>query len=129
MPAPVNVHTSVVTTGQAVTTTSETVVATLAGLNVDRIQRRVGFGGLVNILVGTGGTSVTVRVRRGSVSGAVVGVAQGQAVAAGSTYSIAVDALDEPGEVAGATYVLTVAVAAATANSTVNYAHLAAVVY
>jgi hypothetical protein len=50
-------------------------------------------------------------------------------VAAGSNYSLAVQALDAPGEVAGATYVITVAVTAATGNSTVNYAHLGATVY
>jgi hypothetical protein len=50
-------------------------------------------------------------------------------VAAGSNYSLAVQALDAPGEVAGATYVFTVAVGAATGNSTVNYAHLGATVY
>jgi hypothetical protein len=49
--------------------------------------------------------------------------------AAGSTYSLGIDAYDQPGEVAGGIYVLTVAVAAATANSTVNYAHLNATIY
>jgi len=129
MPSPVNIYTATVTSSQSVTTTTETAVATMSRLNVDRIQRRIQFNGLVNITPGTGGTSVTLRVRRGSVGGTIVGVAQAQAVTAGSTYSIAINVTDEPGEVAGAGYVLTVAVASATDNSTVNYAHLLAVVY
>jgi hypothetical protein len=129
MPSPVNVATVAATGSQTITTTTETVVATLSGLNTGIAQSRVAITGIVNITVGTGGTSVTLRVRRAAVSGTVVGVAISHTVTAGSTYSLAVQALDSPGEVAGATYVVTVAVTAATGNSTVNYAHLEATVY
>jgi hypothetical protein len=129
MPSPVNVATVAATGSQTITTTTETVVATLGGLNTAPSQSRVAMTGIVNITVGTGGTSVTLRVRRASVSGTVVGVAMSHTVAAGSNYSLAVQALDSPGEVAGATYVVTVAVTAATGNSTVNYAHLEATTY
>jgi len=129
MPSPVNVATVAATGSQTITTTTETVVATLSGLNTDRSQSRVALTGVVNITVGTGGTSVTLRVRRASVYGAVVGSALSHTVAAGSNYSLAVQALDAPGEVAGATYVITVAVTAATGNSTVNYAYVGATVY
>jgi hypothetical protein len=129
MPSPVNVYTVSLPFSQPITGAAETVVALLSGLNVDRIQRRVRFQGLANVMVGTGGTSVTVTLRRSGVTGPIVGVAQAETVTAGSTYSIALDALDEPGEVANANYVLDVAVAGATGGSTVNYAYLGATVY
>jgi hypothetical protein len=59
----------------------------------------------------------------------VIGVPVSHAVAAGSTYSLTIVEVDEPGEVSHAQYVVTVAVTGATGNSTVNYAYLGATVY
>jgi hypothetical protein len=118
-----------VASSQTVTTTAETLVAQVKEINTSGLQRNVAMLGIVNITVGTGGTSITLRVRRESVSGYVVGVATSHTVAAGSTYSLAIQAIDQPGEISRAVYVLTVTVAGATGNSTVNYAHLGATVY
>jgi hypothetical protein len=129
MPAPINAYTNSVESSQTVTTTTETEAVRIKEVNTNHLQRQVAITGVVNITVGTGGASVTLRVRRDSVSGTVIGVAQAVTVTAGSTYSLAVQARNEPGEVARATYVVTVTVAGATGNSTINYAYVGATAY
>jgi hypothetical protein len=137
-----NVH-AAAASAVTVVTTAETVVATVgpfnetapAGAGSQALNtlpqgsatysqagpQGVAVVGSLNITVGTGGTSVTVRVRQGSLTGALVGVAQVATVTAGNVVTLDVGELDAS-PVSPATYVVTVAVAGASANSTVNRA-------
>jgi hypothetical protein len=70
-----------VATAVATTNNTESVIATLpsAPLPADPscgLQNDIIIDGFLNISAGTGATAVTVRVRRGSLGGALVGVAQ-----------------------------------------------------
>lgn len=122
----------VINTGtQTVTTTTETVVATLANINSRSPGAAISIFGNVCFAVQAATTSTTIRLRVGSVSGTLVGSAQSIASVAGQVSGAdgAVAATDTPaGEYAGQTYVLTVQAAAAGANWNVTFASLQAVV-
>lgn len=110
-------------------TTAETVVATLPGVSTDRPGQLVRLRADYVVTIGTGGTAVTHRIRRDSLTGTVVGESNTEQIstAAGSTESHEFYAEDSfAGEVAGQTYVLTVQQTAATANGTVLRASLKA---
>lgn len=118
-----------VTSDQTVTTTAETVVATLTGVGTSGPGRSVRLTGELQITTGGSSTAVTLRVRRDSLTGTVVG--EGNPVqletAAGSTEDHDIETVDTPtGEIYNATYVLTVQVTAAAANSSVLFASLKA---
>jgi len=79
----------------------------------------------VNVTIGTSGTAIVLRVRKGSLTGTLVGVAQTITAAAGNTVAATVDELDTTLSQT-VTYVLTGQVTAGAANSTVNRAVLTA---
>jgi hypothetical protein len=112
-----------------IVTTAETVVATLSGVSVARLGEIPRLHGVVSITLGTATTAVVLRVRRDSVTGTVVGEVQTDQIysAAGSneTHEIVVSDIGV-GELAGATYVLTVVQTAATGNGTATHASLEA---
>jgi hypothetical protein len=109
------------------TTTAETVVATLSGITTPGTSGRVSLTGTFQLEVGTAGASLVMRIRRGTTtSGTLVGASDTVTVTAGQTQDFAHAATDFPGEVAGASYVLTAAVGSATGNSTVKFATLTA---
>lgn len=118
-----------VTADTTLTTTAETVVATLAGVATNRPGQTLSFRGELTITTGGSTTAVTLRVRADSLTGTVVGEAPADAVeaAAGSveTHSISV-ADTAPGEFSGRTYVLTAQQTGAAANGTVTLASLVA---
>lgn len=95
-----------------------------AGSNVD-------LSGWARFTVGTGGTAVRFRIRSGSITGTVEGDtgALTGGVAAGNLLAQDVEGFDNPGEVAGLLYVLTMTVTGGAAPSTVAGVKLRAIVY
>lgn len=117
-------------TDTTLTTTAETVVATVTGVTTQGGGDRVRLRGWVQLLSGAATTTVTLRVRRGSVTGTLVGEANPVTIptAAGGTDEYEIVTTDTPGEVAGQSYVLTVTQASATGNGTASQASLEATV-
>lgn len=108
-------------------TTAETVVATVSGVSMQRPGQTVRCKGDYQITLGTGTTGLVTRVRRGGLTGSLVGEGNTEQIssAAGSTEEHGTYVEEGPtGEIAGATYVLTVQQVAATANGTVLQAGL-----
>lgn len=118
-----NLHT-VAAAAVTITTTTETVIATVGPFNVNvpaAIGQGVMLDGSINLLVGTGATAAVIRVRSGSLTGALIGVAHTVTVTAGTTVELPIAELDAASlVVAGDTYVVTVQMTGASGNSTVN---------
>lgn len=116
-------------TNTTITTTDETVVATLTGVSNGKAGGPLNFHGFAKITTGANTTALNLRIRRDSVTGTEVtesNIVQ-IAAAAGSTEQINIDGEDPlTGEVVNATYVLTAQATAATANATCVYAYLVA---
>lgn len=111
-----------------VTTTTETVAAVLTIPSDASADQIVQLSGMVDLLVGTGTTQLTCRIRRGNgITGTIVGTGEAQTVTAGSTVQTGCEATDTPGLEAGQQYSLTVQQTAATGNATVNAASLEAI--
>jgi hypothetical protein len=120
---------SPVTADTTLVTTAETVVATLSNVGTTRPGEPIALKGWLQLTTGTSTTGVTVRIRRDSLSGAVVGEGNVEQVsaAAGSTEAHEIETQDSfTGEVPSQTYVLTVAQTAASANGSVLQAWLEA---
>ncbi len=116
-------------TDTPIVTVAETVVATVTGVSTDPYNTVVALRGEFTITTGATTTGLTVRVRRDSLTGAVVGEAETQQLetAAGSTEDHDFYVEDPiTAEFIGRTYVLTVAPVAATANAAVLSASLEA---
>lgn len=108
-------------------TVAETVVATLSGVSVSRPGQSVRLRGVATVTTGVATTALTLRARRDGLAGALVGEAIVDQVeaAAGSTETHEIAVTDAaPGEIAGATYVLTVQQTAATGNGSAVHANL-----
>jgi len=104
----------------------ETKILTSNVVNTPGDNATVVLHGMVYENPGTAGTIVEIKVYRGSWTRSYqIGSTIAQLVTAGSQYSIPFDAVDTPGDVADLTYDVTVAVANATANGTVEYASVA----
>lgn len=115
---------------QTITTTTETVIATLTGVSTSGPGRTVRLKGEVKMTTGTATTALTPRIRRDSLTGAITHDATPEQVevAAGLVESHDIVTGDTlAGEVFNATYVLTIQQTAATADGTVHYAYLEAV--
>lgn len=114
------------TGAQTITTTTETVVATVVVGTAGPFD--IAFQGVLDLTLGATVTGCTLRVRRDSVAGAVVGQPEVWTIPVGTvpraTMPIAV--VDPVRDCAGATYVLTITQAGATGNGTVNMAQLTA---
>lgn len=118
-----------VTADTTLTTTSETVVATLSGITTSQAGQTIALRGQATITTGGSTTAITLRVRRDSVSGTVVGEAIADQIeaAAGSTETHDIYAEDTTrGEGSGFTYVLTAQQTAAAANGSALQASLEA---
>lgn len=104
-----------------VTTTTETVAATITGVLVPGAGARVKLIGQVTLLTGTGTTAVTVRWRRGTtIAGTEVGTGQPIAAGAAVAVDLAYEQTDTPPDSSALTYVMTVQQTAAAANGTVQ---------
>lgn len=98
-------------------TTTETVIATTAGLSTPGPGMTVRLLGTSHLTLGAGATGITMRIRRGvDTTGVVVGTADTLAEAASTTVQADVGGEDTPGEVAGQQYVMTAQQVAAAAN-------------
>lgn len=121
----------VIATGnQAITTTTETVIATLPNLNSRGSGYTIHFSGQAAFAVSAATTATTLRIRIGTVTGTIVGSA---VIAAGATAGDLQDASGVVGgdytpsqEIANATFVLTIQATAAAANWNTTYARLEA---
>lgn len=115
-------------TGVAVATNVETVIATLPNVSLQGGQS-IDLDGTVDITGGAGTTSVTLRIRRGvDATGALVGQPVQCNIAAGARDTRSIQATDSPpGDLAGASYVLTAQQTGGTANGTANSAYLSAI--
>lgn len=118
MPAWARVRSALSIAATALVTTAETVLVTSAPISLEGQTPLLTIWGMVAWTVGTGTTSATVRIRRGSLTGAAILTMTGVTVAAGNVVSIPFLVTDQPGDVADQVYVATVAQAAATANGT-----------
>lgn len=115
----------------SVTTTTETVVATLSGVTLPRSGMTVQLNGWCELTAGTGTTAVTPRIRRGvDATGTLVGEGNALAggVVAGSATPWDVAGNDTPGDLANGSYVLTVQQTGASANGTSLTAWLQAII-
>lgn len=101
----------------SIPTTTETVLATSPPLSSDGGSQTVIAQATAGFTVGTGTTSVTVRIRRGNgITGTVVASQAGIQVTAGNTVVVTISGQDNPGEVADQVYSVTIQQAAASAN-------------
>jgi hypothetical protein len=108
---------------------AETVVATLTGVELKYSDQVIKLSGAINFTVGTSGNAATLRIRRDTLTGTLVGTAQTlpvTTVVATDTVIGAVNVSDQPGNVAGQVYVMTLQVATAAATSTVNNVNITA---
>lgn len=122
----------IATADAAITTTTETVAATVSGVNMPGPGGRIKLSGFAQVTAGTGTTALTPRIRRGTdATGTLIG--EGNpitgGVAAGSTTSLSLDTTDAPaGELANQSYVLTIQQTGASANGSIIQASLKATV-
>ena len=88
---------------------TETVVCTLSGVTTRFAGLTIRLSGWVQLTPGTTATSITLRLRRGSLTGTLVGpqTAESGNVVASKISDLTVEAEDAPGEVTGFTYVMT----------------------
>jgi hypothetical protein len=108
---------------------AETVVATLTGVDLRFSDQVIKLQGVVNFTVGTSGNAATLRLRRDSLTGTQVGTTitlPASTIVATAVATGLINFSDQPGNVAGATYVMTLQVASAAAISTVNNVNLTA---
>jgi|SRR5688572_2866812 len=118
-----------VTSNVTLTTTTETVVATLSGVSTSGAGRKIQLKGHAKITTGANTTALNLRIRRDSLTGTVVDESNPVQVeaAAGSTEDHEIPAEDVPtGEIFNATYVLTAQQTGASADGTAVYAYLEA---
>lgn len=107
---------------------AETVIAALTGMNVlhDSV---VDLEATCDVTVGTTGNAATLRIRRGAdTSGVLIATFGPFTVVAANRVNLTCNATDaQIGELSGFGYVVTLAVAAATAVSTVNAVYIGAI--
>lgn len=128
MPIPVvkSAHTESAVT---ITTTTETVLLTLAGVSTRDASELVQLIAHAAVTLGTGTTSYVVRLRRGvDITGTLIGNADTYQGTAGNTVLVAIQRVDAPGAVAGQSYVVTLQQTAATANGSSLDSEITAVI-
>lgn len=122
---------SPVASGVSVVNATETVVATLSGVNNGGPSNRVILTGIVDLLTGTSTSAVRLSIRRGTtITDPLVGTQQTDTNigVVGSTDPYTIVRADVPaGELANASYVLTVTQISGSANGTAVTAALSSV--
>lgn len=115
-------------TGMALNTTVETVLATIPNISA-QAGGAVDLEAILDITPGTAATGVVLRIRRGiDGTGALVGSNVQPAVVAGTRIVLPLNVSDLlPNDVAGQSYVFTAQQQSATGNGTANYAYAAAI--
>lgn len=110
---------AVATVDVTVVGTTETVVITKTNVSTQNPNARVRLFGWCVVTPGTDATSVILTVRRGTgITGTIVGEIATQTLVAGAAQQIMLDISveDTPGEISGASYVMTVTQAGGVAN-------------
>lgn len=118
---PARRYSSQATANTTITTTTETIIATVTGVTTPRGGCKVQLFGMCQFTTGGSTTAVTLRWRRGAtITDPVVGEANATQIdaAAGSTNDEVYACEDTPGDVASQTYVLTIQQTAAAADGT-----------
>lgn len=107
---------------------AETVIATLV-VSDNGPDAAVELEGWVKLTTGASTTTLVPRIRRDSVSGALVGDQTAMVIigAVGETHEYGIKVVDTPGEVASQTYVLTLVQTACTVAGTVRQVLLRAI--
>lgn len=115
---------------QAISGSTEVVIATLNGVVTPLGSQTVRLRGMAFVTSGTTTTAVVLRIRRASLTGTLVGDQTGQTVvtAAGDSNIYEVAGTDNPGEISGGVYVLTVQNTGGGTGGTTVYANLEAFV-
>ena len=130
MPSPLNQPAPSFTIVASPATSAETVVATSATVIVDVPQYAVLLTGLIDITIGTSGTAITLKLKRGTATsgtGITSGATWGPyAVTATDEYQFTVMGYDLPGNVFLQQYCLTATITNGAATSTVNVVCLSA---
>lgn len=125
MPPPFQRTLSVTQLGDvAGTLATEVVACTLSGISPADANAAVRLHGSAHILTGGAATTITPRIRRTSLTGALVGEADAINVVAANIVIVTVDVDDVPGDVASMVYVLTITCAGAA--GTINNSYLSA---
>jgi hypothetical protein len=107
---------------------TETVIATLAGVSTKTPTSSFTLLGWAQLTPGTDATSIKLAIRRTSVSGTLVGEANGETfgAAASQVRGQTIVSDDAPGDVASMAYVLTALQAGGTADGTALQGYLMA---
>lgn len=119
-------------TDVTITTTAETVVATLSGCTVPGGTFSAGLHCSGIVTTSANSTTYKVRIRRSSVSGTALGdaVAETIKVTAGGTEAYSLDVTDQQvAQLSQAVYVCTLEFAGADATSTSKWSYIQAVLY
>lgn len=96
---------------------TETVITALPPIPIVGANTRVSILATALITTGVGATTVTLRIRRGDLTGAVVGEVIAQSSPASSTILAAVGGADSPGPSLAQGYVITATAAGAAGTS------------
>lgn len=115
--------------GANIPAVTETVVATVSGVTLPRAGLSVALSYIGALLTGAGTTAVTIRCRRGvDTTGVIVPTSAAPTETAAATAELAGGWVDTPGELANASYVITLQQTAAGAAGTSVAAFLQALV-
>lgn len=89
---------------------TETVVASIANVMCEFPGQQITINALLSVTPGTTATSMTWRIRRGGLTGTLVGEAESEAgdIVASKLTTLSPFAQDSPGEGAGLTYSVTI---------------------
>lgn len=131
MPGPTAFFTSGVAGAQAITTSTEVVVATVRGVANENGNRTVRLAGKAFVTSGTTTTAVVCRIRRATLAGTLLNDGTGQTVvtAAGDSNVYSVEAVDTIDPGTGYVWVLTVQDTGGGTGGTTVYATLDATVF
>jgi len=118
MPANAQVYQTTSITNATIVTTAETIVATIPSVNIDTYGYVLRIDGMIALTTPADSTGVSFKVRRNTVTGTQVGstITYPTIAAVAYAFDVSVIAAQPVGQ---HTYVITVTVADASANTTV----------
>ena len=106
---------------------AETICAQLDGISTPGGGGTVMLHASLDVSVAASGTGGALRIRRGTTTGGAVVMEYGTlTLVGGDRYSLVIDALDNPGEVAGQSYVVTIGLAGQASSGTLNAVYFSA---
>lgn len=106
----------------ALTAATEAVVATIPGISTDGPAQTIRLIGFIQMTGQAGTTTLTLRFRRSSLTGTLVGEANAITAAGAVTGAFPHETEDNPGDVASLSYVLTATVAGGNGTAIMGYA-------